>query len=258
VSQDLSRPTRTKGCVPTSAPGSCWLNAILEARSDDMGGSFRLGGTVAAPAAEYPSTASGRVGVFTTSNIAAKGDGFYMLAWAEGGAGQQRGNCLFRSPDPLLPGSWRAWDGTDFSVDMRDAARSSPCRPVSPSVLTNEVRSITWSSHHERWIAVLASRRKLAGDAAPIPGFYQSVSADLIHWSELTRIMAAPTRAREEQMDTVASYPSLIDPDSRSRNFDTLEGEAPLLLFTVHHLRNGKGTLNRDLMAVPLKLSVGG
>lgn len=55
-------------------------------------------------------------------------------------------------------------------------------------------------------------------------------------------------------MDSVFSYPSLIDPDSSTNNFETLDHETAILLFTVHHWLHGTGTLNRDLEFVPVRV----
>jgi hypothetical protein len=87
-----------------------------------------------------------------------------------------------------------------------------------------------------------------------VPGFYYSQSPDLVQWRPPRRIMRAPTRPRTDDPNLFMSYPSLLDPQSASRNFETLDSEDPVLLFTVQHLERGRGTMNRDLRYVPLRV----
>lgn len=250
-SRDMTDVMKRRGCRTGGTPGACWLNDLVSLGSSDMGDTFALGSTVATFGSAYPAGATQRLGAFTTSNIVGWDGAHAMFAWVEAPPRQARGNCLLRTSNPMDGGSWRAWDGQSFAADL---ARGATCEPVPLASLPNEVRSLSWSTRHNRWIAVYASRQKLPGDAAPVPGFYYSLSADLRTWSGPRRIMAAPTRPREQQSDYFVAYPSLIDPDSRSRNFDTVDGERPLLFYTVHRLKNGAGTLNRDLYAQPLQL----
>ncbi|RAI44990.1 hypothetical protein CH341_06145 [Rhodoplanes roseus] len=256
VSQDLSADFKRAGCDPRGEPGRCWVNQILSASSDDMGAHFSLAPpdrrTVATLGDAYPPTAKGRYGVFTTSNIVHRDDGYYMIAATQAWGVQETGNCLFRTSDPMDPGLWRAWDGERFSIDMRSPSTPTPCPRIKG--LTSEVRSITYSPRHDRWIAVFAGRHLLPGDEKPVPGFYYATSTDLLNWSRPARITAAPTKPREERLDQVWGYPSLLDPQSKTRNFETVDGEAPVLLFTIAHLDNGRGTMNRDIWYMPLKL----
>jgi hypothetical protein len=258
VSQDLSRRMRAEGCDRRDLPGRCWLNNILGARSNDMGRSFALlpgpSRMVATLGDRYPAEARARYGVFTTSNIVHHGSGYYMVAYLQAESMQPAGNCLFRTGDPFVPGSWRGWDGTDFSIDLaRPDGDGRPCVPLSPQVLQTEVRSLTYVPDRGVWLAVFRGRMKLAGDAAPVPGFYYAQSRDMLDWQAPRRIWAAPTQARRDDATMVTNYPSLLDPGSLSRNFESLDSGRPVLLFTVQHLRNGQGTMNRDLQYLPLR-----
>lgn len=254
VSQDMTQETRRGGCPALSVPGQCWLNAILSAYSADEGRNFVLGAPVAELARRMPQGHEGRLGVFTVSNIVKGPDGYYMMTYMQGPGREQRGNCIFRSNDPMKPETWRAWNGTAFIVDLKDPGTGAQCKPVGAGRLLNEVRSLSWSTVHKTWIAVFTGRIKLDRDEVAVPGFYAATSPDLMNWSAPHRIMPAPTRAREQQNDYVVSYPSLMDPQSASRIFDTIDSNQPWLFFTWHHLSKGRGTLNRDLVAVPLRL----
>ncbi|HEY0419668.1 MAG TPA: hypothetical protein VGC80_09135, partial [Acetobacteraceae bacterium] len=258
VSQDLSRRTRAEGCDRRDLPGRCWLNNILAARSTDMGRSFSLlpgsSRMVATLGDRYPAEARFRYGVFTTSNIVHHGSGYYMLAYLQAEPMQPPGNCLFRTEDPFVPGSWRGWDGKDFSIDLAKPGGSGrPCASLSPRVLQTEVRSLTYVPGRGVWLAVFRGRMMLDGDTAPIPGFYYAQSRDMLDWQAPRRILAAPTQARQDDTTVVTNYPSLLDPESLSRNFESLDSGRPVLLFTVQHLQKGQGSMNRDLQYLPLR-----
>ncbi|WP_210248438.1 hypothetical protein [Methylobacterium sp. WL103] len=177
----------------------------------------------------------------------------YVMVYAQGEDRQAPGNCLLRTTNPFDPSAWRAWDGTAFSVDMSTGA---PCAPVGIGALHGEARSISLHKKCGCWITIFASRLRLPGDEAPIPGFYASESSDLKTWKPPVRIMQAPTRPREFQNEYFYVYPSLIDPDSKSLNFDTIEGDTARLFFTLHHLDKGKGTLDRDLVSVLVSIKL--
>lgn len=260
VSEDLRRPAVRGGCDPQGQAGRCWLNNILAAASEDGGRSFALvrpeARTVATLGGRYPDRATRRFGAFTTSNIVQHDGAYYVMVYLQGEGVQPPGNCLFRSDDPFRPERWRAWDGQGFTVEMRDAAQSRSCRPASPSVLSQEVRSLSYDSRHQTWIAVVRQRLRLPGDEQPVPGFYYLTSRDLLRWERPRRIMTAPTRARTDSATETMDYPALIDPGSRSRNFDTLDSDAPVLVFTVQNLAPGRGTgtMNRDIRYVRLRV----
>ncbi|WP_149539537.1 hypothetical protein [Siccirubricoccus phaeus] len=262
LSHDRSAPTKRAGCVPDPSrrTARCWLNDILAAVSDDMGESFRLlppgERLVASLGDAYPSNGTHRFGVFTLSNIAQGPDGFhYVIAAAEGDGIQRPGNCLLRSQDPMRPELWRAWDGTDFTVDMRHPGTPQPCAVLPSASLPSEVRSLLWDARQRSWIAVFQTRRRDPASGQAWTGIAYSVSPDLFRWGPPVPLLQAPTRAREGGARSFIAYPSLIDPASRSRNFDTLEGDAPLLTFAVRHLdRAGRGSMNRDIGYVRLRV----
>ena len=259
LSQDFTPLEKAHGCQPNGIPGKCWRNNIIAAKSTDMGYSFALDDpkkqTVATLTDHYPPNAASRIGVFTTTNIVGKDDAYYMIAWVQSDDPKERGNCLFRTITPEQASTWRAWDGQGFDVDMTRPDGGHLCRFLDQRRLADEVRSLSYSKRFGLWIAVFASRQKLKGDESQVPGFYFATSKDLITWSESSRIMQAPTKARELQMREMYAYPSLIDPASGSRNFDTIDGSHAVLFFTVQHLLNGNGTLNRDLKYVDVEIS---
>jgi hypothetical protein len=260
ASQELTEIVKEKtGCDPRSSPGHCWLGSIVAVESNDMGQTFnpvpqdRV--IVASLGGVYDISWKTRYGYFTTSNIVMKDGYFYAFMFAQGEGVQPLGNCLLRTDKLSDSTSWRAWDGQGFNVVPRpNGSVITPCEPVAPHVLSHEVRSLTFITSAKVWVATFTNRAKLAGDVDPVPGFYMSTSTNLINWTPVSRIMEAPTRPRYDSFDILTSYPSIIDPESKSRNFETIDGSNPLLFYTVHNLRNGQGTMNRDLVYVPLRI----
>jgi hypothetical protein len=248
ASQDLSSTLTQEGCKPY-APGRCWVNQMLSVQSVDMGANFVTGAVVASYGDKYPDSETGQFGFFTSTNIVHSGRYFYVIffqsppkspALARGVA--QSGNCLFRSPDVTAPKSWQP--AGDLETVLASGSKSA-CRPiVTPS--QGPIRSIQYSSKYKKWIALTAGRLRLPGDANPVAGFYSITSTDLVHWGNLTRVVEAPLGPKDNGSD-IDSYPSLLDPESRSDNFETLDHDTAILLFTDHHLRHGVGTMNRDL-----------
>jgi hypothetical protein len=259
VSQDLTAKMKELGCDPAGKPGKCWLNNIIAVQSRDMGETFEPLATdkrvVASLGQSYSDSKTLRHGYFTTSNIVASEEFFYVFMYAQGEGVQKPGNCLFRTQSPLDPSSWRGWDGAGYNIVPRPNGRETgACQPVAPNILTHEIRSVSFITASRTWVAVFANRLKMGEEKEAVPGFYMSSSKDLLNWNAPTRIMETPTRPRIDSWERTTGYPAIIDPESRSRNFDTIDGPNPVLLYTVHHLKNGQGTMNRDLVYVPLRI----
>ncbi len=245
--------SRGQGCRFTG-PGACWLNDIVSLRSTDGGRHYVLGPTVAAFRATYDPGRALRLGFFTVSNIVLWQGGFYaVVAWALGSGDTQ--NCLLRNQVIDDPSSWRAWDGKDFILDVSHASPiRPPCAAISAETLSQEVRSISYSSRSRRWAAIFADARRAPGTQRTVQGAYVSHSADLIHWGAASLIMALPLSRDPARCNDFIRYPSLLDPKSRSRNFSTLDDATALLFFTYEHVRHCAGSLDRDLdvMEVPV------
>lgn len=108
---------------------------------------------------------------------------------------------------------------------------------------------MVYAANYDAYVAVSNFGSKSEGES----GFYYSVSQDLIHWSEgrLFLPLATPWSAVCGQ-DRFA-YPSLVDVNSPSRNFDVVVGE-PYLYFVRQHFDGCRGTLQRDLVRVKVRL----
>jgi len=255
VSNDQRNLVIEQGCDASEADDACWLNKIANARSTNMGESFALeqgpNRYVAQVANSYPDNASHRYGMFTTSNIFEHNKKFYFLSWGQGEGKMDPGNCLFRSDDPLDVEGWRGWDGEHFPIDMR--LGKGVCRPITG--LPAPVRSVSYLAFKGIWIATYPARLALNSEKTGVPAFYYSTSRDLIKWTPPERITRAPLKPRELNDDEVWAFPSIIDTSSGSHNFDTIDDPTTAILtYTKHHLRNGVGTMRRDLVYLPLRI----
>lgn len=251
-SQDLTTRDIHLGCDPHGSPGHCWINQIIAAYSTDMGNKFEPSSVVASLGDKYSPAQRHQFGYFTASNIVHWQNFYYVILYYtlpdnEGTSG----NCLFQTSDVADPTSWRGWNGTSFAVDP--ATQHFACSPVVPAS-DGPVRSLSFVSEANYWIALTAGRHKLDGSETYVPGFYTLSSKDLIHWDGPHLLKRAPLAARVDSSSDVLSYPSLIDPQSKSRNFDTLDHRNAWLFWTDHHLKNGSGTLDRDLDYIQVDL----
>ena len=86
-------------------------------------------------------------------------------------------------------------------------------------------------------------------------GIYYSVSDDLVNWNKrkLIREVELPWTYECGDLNPIL-YPSVLDPASASRNFETT-GRRPFLYFTRFHYRDCVRTLNRDLIRVRVEFN---
>jgi hypothetical protein len=89
--------------------------------------------------------------------------------------------------------------------------------------------------------------------ADPTWGYYYSLSDDLVHWSRRKLLLELPgeNAVANSATDTFYAYPSFMDPDSPSMNFQTSDENAYLY---VTRFNNGV-TLDRDLIRFPVKIT---
>ena len=82
-----------------------------------------------------------------------------------------------------------------------------------------------------------------------------STSSDLIHWSTPTLLFQTVMVSGYQcgGPDPI-QYPSLTDPASTTRNFETT-GNTAYLYYTQNHYTNCQQTLDRDLVRVPITIS---
>lgn len=121
VHDEYHAETHPGRCITTDAL-ACWWNAILAFRSTDGGANFAPADPMVLAATPFRQDVgqTRHRGFFNPSNMFGK-DGFvYAFVSTTGWTGQQPGECLIRTRDPMDSSKWRAWDGRDFTVRWRD------------------------------------------------------------------------------------------------------------------------------------------
>lgn len=251
---------------PPHTPGQCWYGAITAAVSTDGGYRFTLRPpaerVVAAVDQPYDPTTPRPIGIFTVSNLVDWGGLTYALVFAEATGDQPRGNCLIRSADPADPGGWRAWNGVDFVGRFRNPYSTRPpgalqgavCTPVGRGVLNWPVRSLGWYAPAQVFVAILFAALPDPATRRPIPGVYYATSPDLRHWSRASLVRAVPGRLDRTACAPYFRYPSLLDPTSPARLFDTI-GDRAFLYLTRFNPDRCRQTLDRDLVRQPVRIA---
>ena len=247
------------GC-PSS--GACWFNAITSAVSTNSGATFTHATAPAHVVAStpYQFAMNGPNGYFTPSNIVRSGDGwFYTMFRAQPRNAQQLGTCIMRTRDISDPTSWRGWNGTGFTVQFRNpyigtiTPANHVCAPVDFNSIGTISESLTYNTYFRKWMLVGNS----VGDPpnGKPPGVYYSFSDDLLNWSNVELLMEAEiTWAMNCTLPDPIKESSLLDPASTSRNFETV-GQNPQQFYTWYHLNGCSGTLDRDLVRIPIEFS---
>ncbi|HLF03509.1 MAG TPA: hypothetical protein VI547_16105, partial [Anaerolineales bacterium] len=251
------------GQCPSNDYFSCWYNTITLAVSEDGGVSYH---DAAPPPSHLVATLpivylpdEGPYGVRSPSNIIKGQDGYYYAflqiiyhkthdQWV----------CLMRTQDLADPKSWRYWNGEAFEGQFANpyTERISNrfdyvCEDIDwDNIGASMVESITYNTAMNRYVLVGLSADHL--DGREVWGVFYSFSQDLIHWTrrKLLLELSLPWTVRNPGSDVSHLYPSLLDPDSLSRNFETTDTTA-YLYFTRNNF--GQGGLDRDLIRVPVE-----
>jgi hypothetical protein len=231
----------------------CWYNAIVLLRSDDAGRTFSRVGerpVASVPIRQDVDQGHNR-GFFEPTNIVKRGAAYFALIRTGPEGAQEPGTCLFRTDDLTRPESWRFYDGEGFSANVDpyrdDMSKARPCAPLKE--LRGIVGSVVYAADYDAYVAVSDFGSKNAGES----GFYYSVSNDLVHWSEGRMFLQLATPWSAVCGERFA-YPSLVDVESPSRNFDVVAHDS-YLYFVRQHFDGCRGTLERDLVRIKLRLS---
>ena len=218
----------------------CWWNTVLSFRSTDGGANFTPSTPLVIAAAPFQQDiGQGRHrGFFNPSNMVGFGGYVYAFVSTTGWSGQDAGECLIRTRDPLDSASWRAWDGHSFTVRWSDPyARRGPaaqasCAPIEP--FGYPVGSLARHRESGNFVAVWEAPR--VEGKFPTFGLFYATSRDLLHWSTAALLAAipvldAPCGLNQSNRDGwITTYPALIDADAHGRNFDDT-GDAPWLFY---------------------------
>jgi hypothetical protein len=259
-------------CDPNAGANiwKCFFVSLGFAKSTDGGRTYvqtpAPRGVVAG--SSYPYAANlGPQGLVQPSNIVYRPDGyFYVLSGVYPYGAQQAGSCLLRTHTLNDPTSWRAWDGSGFSVRFIDpyAEPSEPpathvCTPVSPNEISTMSESLTYNTYFGKYLLLGMSNGPDPATGAQVNGVFYSLSDDLIHWQPRQLLMQSESGSTFKcgQPDPIKD-PSLLYPASPSRNYETT-GQDNYLYFTRWNVVYNTGgcyeALDRDLIRVPITFS---
>jgi hypothetical protein len=249
---------RRPALCPSRVYRSCWYNTITFALSRDGGRSFQapVGAARLVAALPYPYAPDWgrRLGVSAPSNMVEHQGHVYTLVVADAAGAQKAGVCVLRSDKPQDPASWRAWNGRAFetrfvnpyALAASDAAAHvcAPVRGLAPVTVGAVVRH----APSGRFVAVQALSNFAGKDGQRRTGVFASFSTDLLTWTAPALAAAMPIFETFSCTDQASfGYPSLLDPKSPSRNFDTV-GDAFFLYMTRFNLKDCKRNEDRDLV----------
>jgi hypothetical protein len=247
---------------PSGDAGRCWYNAIDWMRSFD--GGFTYSGGIAKDGSALPGKFvatipsqyipdGGPMGYFTPSNIVQRNGYYYSIFMAIDPSGVNQRVCVMRTATLSDPASWRAWDGTSFSLSNhspyltgKGITPSLPCVGIN----TQMVESVTWNTVLGKYL-LLGHTWAPGGQSA---GVYASTSDDLVTWTpRVLALQVTPTWAWQCGDPDPYAYPSILDPADVSRNFEVSGGDLWLYL-TRFHPDGCQLGLNRDLVRIPLRI----
>ena len=252
---------RRPDACPSRAYIRCWSNTLALAVAHDGGFTFDRPAPpryfVAAPPYRYSGEGPSPTGYFNPSNIIVRDGHYYVFFWAAAQGVQPRGACLMRSDDLADASAWRAWNGRDFSVRFVDPYRGTVrdehdhvCAPVAADRLTSFVASVVRHRTSGVYVALMAGPRPEG------TGIFAVTSNDLLRWSRPNLVRLAALLTRFDCGDTEAFfYPSLLDPDSPSRNFEDV-GERAYLYLTRIRLESCRPGPERDLIRIPVEITI--
>ncbi len=244
-------------CSAGSQSFDCWYNGLTLAVSTDGGSTYDH--PVAPPLhliASYPEQYQldqGPYGIFAPSNIIKGRDGFYYaIVHLVDPAGVQS-SCLMRNFDLADPDSWRFWDGERFDgrfvnpyTDQISDPSEHICAAIDRGDISDMHDSLTFNEYLNRYVLLGTS---YDGETW---GFYYSLSEDLIEWTTrqvlLERLLPW---SGVSSTDIYYLYPSFLDPDSISRNFETV-GKTAYVYYTRFNRDTGNH-LDRDMIRVPIE-----
>jgi hypothetical protein len=235
VHSEYEADTVPSMCAPQQPKDGCWWNAITFAQSRDGGYHFRQppapASVVASPPYPYEERhQAGPVGYRSPTNILKSGNFYYAMINDWPFQAQQYGACLIRTASLFEPSSWRAWNGSAFTVRFVDPYRDAHTDPrahVCPPLFPGEAESLAIDRRTGGFVVARFAPDRRFGP----PGLYLSASADLIHWSQPALAVATRELLRAEEPGRWRyDYFSLLDPTSVDRNFATI-GDVPFVYY---------------------------
>jgi hypothetical protein len=240
---------------------NCWWNTVTMAVSRDGGMNFtppRPPDNLVA-SLPYPysrANTAGPLGYRSPTNIIKVGGYYYVMINDWPYKAQRGGPCLVRTSDLYNAASWRAWDGSDFTIRFVDPyvnrgfkPEEHVCVPVGGGAIRDPGSLSVYRDSGINIIVEFVGK----GPLGP-PGLYISASSDLIHWSTPSLIASTEAMLREEPAGMWDyAYFALIDPSAPDRNFATIY-DRPFVYYVRFNLSIGKSS--RILMRRRIQLHI--
>jgi hypothetical protein len=257
-------------CLPGNSGDAnpCQYNSITYASSTDSGHTFTMlpspQAVVAPPTVQWTPPTTGQAqpyyGYFEPTNIVHNStDGYYYARFIEfvpPPAPPSGGYCTMRTQNLSDPTSWRAWDGSSFSLQMTNPYTGSGAAECTATGGNVPYESLTFNTYLNRFMVAGGSNEYSGGNPTQC-GLYFSLSSDLVNWSAQQIIepayIPAPSACQKPGSGGLAgsiAYGSIIDHNDPSLSFET-PGRTPYLYYT----RFNDNAENRDLVRVPLLIT---
>lgn len=251
------------GMCPEGEYFPCWDNSLTLVVSTNAGRTYEW---AAQPpehlVARFPypyEHGQGPEGFRSPSNIIKGVDDYYYSFFHVSEYGtQEQWVCLMRTDILSDPGAWRFWNGDSFQgqfadpyVDVIGDPEDHICPPIDlDNIGASLTDSVSYNTYLERYVLVGISADWI--DEREVWGFFYAFSDDLIHWTrrKLLKEIDLPWTVDDPGSDRSYLYPSLLDPSSASRNFET-SGKTAYLYYTRNNF--GHASLDRDLIRVPVE-----
>ena len=214
----------------------------------------------------------GPTGFSVDTNIIHYHGWYYAVAtawtWPPNCSGQTGPNpCLIsggapiRTHDVFEPSSWRAWNGTDFSVNFVDPYLGMVSNPqehvYAPVSYMSYIYAINIfrpeDEDDSRPAHVVFSTLWDVYDNTLGPeGLYFSTTTDLVHWTKPTLVVTLEDLLAHDPAGSYYAYFSVLDPNAPDRNF-SIVGDRAYLYYT---RLNSNDNSDRVLFRQPIKLQL--
>jgi hypothetical protein len=248
------RPT----ICPSRVYGRCWGNVLTLAISKDGGRSFQQpappSNLVAMPPFRYAGDFGRPTGYFQPSNIVEFKGFYYALFKTTQFFEQKAGVCLMRTDRLDDPRSWRGWNGSAFSVEFINPytskvgdAHAHVCAPLKAKLLT--MGGMARDEASGAFVLVMQGEL-YSSSGIRESGVWATSSYDLIEWSDPVLVWADAAAAGSQPTDI---DPAILDPTSRSRNFETYK-DKPYIYFV--RVGTSGRPYNRKLLRVPVRIEI--
>lgn len=273
-------------CNTSLSPSNpCWWNTITLAKSTNNGLSFDPPASpspnVSAPPFAWSVTTMKKIpyGHMTTTNIISREENgityYYSFFIGEHGIGIQgpttRGICLMRTSNLDDASSWRAWNGSSFSLTMNmPYSGSTPantgqplCSYISLNQLGVILGHVTFNTYLQEYI-MIGGGAKHDADVVPAVvkcGVWYSRSKDLINWTNQKILFETSFAGDNAQCNSAlpkVAYASMLDEDQindpTDPNFERSDNTFHIYYTQFNSAAFPVG-LDRDLVKRPITLT---